>query len=433
MSKNKSNRRDFLKVAAGSAMASSLILQNVHAAENDFIKVGVIGCGGRGTGAADNVLNAAPNVKVVALADAFEDRLNKSLSRLQNLSRAKTVQKLGNMVDVPKERQFVGLDAYKRLLATDVNYVILATPPGFRPMHIEAAVAADKNIFTEKPVAVDPVGIRKVLAAYEAAKKKKNPIGIGVGTQRRHQRNYVETMKRLHDGAIGKIVGARCYWNQGGLWSNARKNEWSDLEWHIRNWLYFTWISGDHIVEQHVHNIDVVNWGLQAHPLKAVALGGRQQRTAEQYGHIFDHFAVDFEYPEGVHVLSMCRQIPGTAPNVSEGFVGTKGNALTWNRKPCKINGENVIERGSDNLPYVQEHTDLIESIRKGDPYNELQQVAHSTLSAIMGRMAAYTGKEVTWDFALNTSKLDLMPKGLTWDSKLEVPAPAIPGQTKLV
>lgn len=427
-----SNRRDFMKVAAGSALAAGMLLPQAHAGENDVIKVGVIGCGGRGRGATENVLHAAPNVEIVAMADTFEDRLQYALNYLTSkVANKRKVKELGNKINVPKDKQFIGLDAYKKVLASDANYIILATPPGFRPIHLAAAVDAGKNIFTEKPVGVDPVGIRSVIETAKKAEAKK--LAIVAGTQRRHQRNYLEAMKRIHGGEIGEIVNARCYWNQGGLWSKDKQEGWSDLEWHIRNWLYFTWLSGDHIVEQHIHNIDVVNWGLQATPEKATALGGRQQRTADVYGHIFDHFAVDFVYPNDVHVLSMCRQIPGTVGNVSEAFVGTKGTAQTQNRRPCKVNGTNVIKPRTDNLPYEQEHTDLIESIRKGEPLNELKRVAESTMTAIMGRLAAYTGKEVTWDFLMNKSQLSLMPKEVNWEVSLKVPPVAIPGQTALV
>ncbi len=437
MSKKESGRREFLKASAGAALVAGAVLTRAHAAEKNEIKVGVIGCGGRGRGAAENVLHASPNVKIVAMADVFEDRLKSSLSYLTNkTAKMRKVKELGNTIDVPQERQFKGLNAYKELLATYCNYVILATPPGFLPMMLEAAVAAGKNIFTEKPVGVDPVGIRKVLKVAEEAKKKN--LAIVAGTQRRHQTSYLEAMKKIQGGEIGDVVAARCYWNQGKLWSKPQEKEWSDLEWHIRNWLYFTWLSGDHIVEQHIHNIDVMNWGIGSHPLKAVGLGGRQQRTAPVYGHIYDHFAVDFEYPNGVHGLSMCRQIPDTAQNVSESFVGTKGDAFLKNRPApsgktrSKINGKRVTEL-LENKPYEQEHTDLIESIRKGAPLNELKRVAESTLTAIMGRLACYTGKEVTWDFLLNKSTLNLMPKELSWTAKMKVDEVAIPGVTKLV
>jgi len=295
-------------------------------------------------------------------------------------------------------------------------------------MMIEAAVKAGKNIFTEKPVGVDGPGIRKVLAAAEEAKAK--GLAVVAGTQRRHQAGYIESMKRIHDGAIGEITGARCYWNQGSLWMKPRESSWSDVEWQVRNWLYFAWLSGDHIVEQHVHNIDVVNWALGAHPVRAVGMGGRQVRTSPAYGHIFDHFAIDFEYPNGVHVLSMCRQIDGCEKNVSEAVVGSAGRWETSNG--YRFTGKTRERLRVEEInPYVQEHIDLLASIRSGKPLNELRTVAESTMSAIMGRMSAYTGEALTWDQALN-SQQDLLPERLAF-GPLPTPPVAVPGQTKFV
>ncbi len=413
------SRRSFLKTATvaavGTTVATKLdFFSGAYAAGSDEIRVGLIGCGGRGSGAARNVLASAKGVKIVAMGDAFQDRLDQSRKVL--------TEKFGDAVDVPDERAFVGLDAFQKVIATDANYIILATPPGFRPQHLKAAVDAGKHIFTEKPVAVDGPGIRDVLATYEAAKTKN--LGIAAGTQRRHQAGYLETMKRIHDGAIGEIVGARCYWNQGGLWKKDRQPGWSDLEWQMRNWLYFTWLSGDHIVEQHVHNIDVVNWAMQAHPIRATGLGGRQTRTSPEYGHIFDHFAIDFEYENGVHLMSFCRQQEGTTGNVSEALAGSLGRAQVdkytiTGKKAWKRN----VAKNKDTDPYVQEHTDLIASIRAGKPINELKQVAESTLTAILGRTSAYTGKVVTWDEVLNAQETTV-PATLTWG---DLPVPPVP------
>jgi predicted dehydrogenase len=423
MQKTPSTRRDFLKTAAAGATIAAMNVPLVHADGSDTIKVGVIGCGGRGSGAAENVLEAAPNVKIIALADAFKDRLDGLRGRLQKSQKEK--------VDLPEERCFVGLDAYEKLLKTDINYVILATPPGFRPLHLQAAVAAGKHVFTEKPVAVDGPGIRKCLDAHNEANKKK--LCIVAGTQRRHQTGYLETMKKIHDGALGDITSGRCYWNQGPIWVHKRQDGWSDLTYQMRNWYYFVWLCGDHICEQHVHNLDVINWALQAVPVKAVGVGGRQSRTAPEFGHIFDHFGIDLEYPNGVHVLSMARQITGTKGNVSEALTGTKGF--------CQVNAYSIRDPkggqiwkfpGRDNSPYTQEHTDLIEAIRTGKQLNELKTVAESTLVAIMGRLAAYTGQEVTWEAALN-SKEDTFPKSLSWDMSLPVPPVAVPGKTPLI
>jgi myo-inositol 2-dehydrogenase / D-chiro-inositol 1-dehydrogenase len=422
------SRRDFIKTSAavvGTTLAANLIhIPGAYAAGSDEIRIGLIGCGGRGTGAVENAFASAPGVKLVAMGDAFKDRLDGSRQNLMKKNAAK--------MDVKDEHCFTGLDAYEKVIATkEVNYIILATPPGFRPAHLKAAVEAGKHIFTEKPVAVDGPGIRSVLATYEASKAKN--LAIAAGTQRRHQAGYIETMKQIHGGAIGNIVAARCYWNQGGLWKKDRQAGWSDLEWQMRNWLYFTWLSGDHIVEQHVHNIDVVNWAMQGHPVRALGMGGRQSRTDAAYGHIFDHFAIDYEYENGTHLMSMSRQVAGADNNVSEALVGTKGNCQV-NR--YQITGEKswrlAREKDADPDPYVQEHTDLIASIRAGKPINELKQVAESTLSAIMGRMSAYTGKAVTWEQALNSQE-NLVPAKLEWAASMPVPAIAIPGQTALI
>jgi predicted dehydrogenase len=423
------SRRDFLKstaVAGAAAVAAQLSLaSSARAAGDDVIKVGLIGCGGRGTGAGDNVLHSAKGVKIVALGDAFGDRLNGCRGRLEDVAKNDDkVKELGNSVDVDG-RCFTGLDAFEHVLKTDANYIILATPPGFRPQHLQAAVAAGKNIFTEKPVGVDTAGIHKVFEAYEDAKKKN--LAIVAGTQRRHQKPYLETMKLLHDGAIGDLVGGHCHWDQGILWKVPRKPEWSDLVAQMRNWYNFVWLCGDHIVEQHVHNIDVMNWAMKSHPVKAVSMGFRT-RTDPDFGHIYDFFSTGFEYPNGVHVQSTCRQISQCANNISESVQGTKGQCQI---SSYTINGKRVA-RGRGTDPYVQEHTDLIESIRKGQPLNELKQVAESTLTAIMARMSAYTGKEVTWDFVVNKSKEDLMPAKLSFEMSLPVPPVAIPGKTAL-
>ena len=423
---SKTNRRDFLMtsaVAAGALAAELAFSSGVHAAGNDVIKVGLVGCGGRGKGAIRNCLQADPNLKLVALGDAFEDRAKDALDGLKK-------DGYGNKMDVG-DRVFIGLKAYQQVIAQS-DLVLLATPPGFRPTHIAAVVAAKKHLFTEKPVAVDGPGIRTVLEAYKAANDAK--LCVVAGTQRRHQTGYLESMKRIHGGDIGEILAARCYWNQGGLWVRKRDKSMTDLEWQVRNWLYFTWLSGDHIVEQHVHNLDVINWALQDHPLKARGMGGRQVRTGPEYGNIFDHFAIEYEYPKNIHLLSTCRQIDGTVGDVSEWLVGTKGRWGTPGHN-YELTGPNpwkVKTKGYDNEPYNQEHTDLVKHIREGKQINELENVANSTLTAIMGRMAAYTGQEVTWEAALNSKEV-LMPQDLSFDMTLPVPEVAVPGKTKLI
>jgi predicted dehydrogenase len=274
---------------------------------------------------------------------------------------------------------------------------------------------------------VDGPGIRSCLTTFEEANRRR--LSIVAGTQRRYQNSYRESMRRIHNGDLGTITSARCYWNQGSLWHRARTQGMSDLEWQLRNWLYFTWLSGDHIVEQHVHNLDVINWATNAHPERAVGMGGRQVRTGPEFGHIFDHFAIDYEYPNGVRVLSMCRQIAGCENNVSEAVTGTRG---TWSSaRGHVITGERAwtFPRGQDNEPYQQEHMALIESIRNSRPINDLRTVTHSTLTAIMGRMSAYTGRAVTWDQALN-SPTSLVPANLAWNMNLPVPPVAVPGSS---
>jgi predicted dehydrogenase len=358
-------------------------------------------------------VESSPGVKIVALADAFPDRM----------------KTLKDKFSVPDNRCFVGIHAYKELMALeDINVVILATPPGFRPQTLAEAVKRGKNVFMEKPVAVCPAGIKMVFEASDLAKQK--GLAIVAGTQRRHERKYVETMKRIHDGAIGDIVSAQCYWNMGGLWVSERKPGQSDIDWQIRNWLYFTWLSGDHICEQHVHNIDVINWATNALPETIHGLGGRQYRTGPEYGNIFDHFGVEFIYPNDVRTISMCRQIDGTDGNVSERVMGTKG------RSNCcgTIEGENPWRYEGDNPnPYVEEHKDLIASIRSGKPLNEGRQVAESTLCAIMGRESAYSREQFKRSWFMSRCTLDLLPPAdlKITDSK-EVPAFAVPGKYKL-
>ena len=425
--KNKSSdnfsRRDFMKTTAAVSVATMLGSQSgAFAQGSDKIKVGLIGCGGRGTGAAKDCLNAHPGVEIVAMGDAFQDRLDSSIDSIK--------KDFPDRIKVTPETSFAGFDAYKKVLASDVSLVILATPPHFRPEHLAAAVEADKHVFMEKPVAVDPIGIRSVIASAQIAEEKK--LGIVAGTQRRHQAHYVELLKRVQDGEIGEVVGGQCYWNMGGLWVKRKKPEWSEMEWQIRNWLYFTWLSGDHITEQHVHNIDVINWATGSPPVKCMGMGGRQVRTGPEYGNIFDHFAIEFEYPNGVRVMSMCRQTPGCADRVSEKIVGTKGFVYTDSSNGYLQKGDSRYEPGESPTPYVQEHKDLIESIHAGKPLNEAKRVAESTMCAIMGRMSAYTGRELSWKWVMNSSELDLSPEKYEFGD-LPVRPIAVPGQTELI
>jgi len=332
------------------------------------------------------------------MADVFDDRLTGCRGQLAKLG-----------VDIPKSMCFTGFDAYKKLLEVDeINYVILATPPHFRPAQLLASIEAGKHVFIEKPAAVDGPGVRTVIEAGQLAAKK--GLGIAAGTQRRHQKSYQETVKRILDGAIGEIVHAKCYWNGGQIWVIDREPGWSDMEWQLRNWNYFTWLSGDHIVEQHVHNLDVMNWVMGAHPVKAVSgLGGRQVRVGEEHGHIFDHFAVEFEYPGGVSMFSQCRQINNCQNIVSETVVGSMGTSNCKDAiQPSGADRWRFREKSPN--PYRQEHEDLVASIRAGNPINEARAVAESTMTGIIGREAVYSGRTITWDAAM-TSETRLGPE----------------------
>lgn len=429
------DRREFL--AAGTAAAAvSLLPTAVHAKGDDTLKVGLVGCGGRGSGAIRNILEADKAVKIVAIGDVFEGKVK---------SQAKAYAKqFGDRIDLG-DRIFGGLDNYKKVIDSGVDLVMLATPPGFRPDHLDYAVRAKKHVFCEKPVAVDGPGVRKVLALVEEAKK--NNTAVVAGTQRRHQAGYIETVKRIQDGAIGDVVSARCAWNGQGIWFHERKDGQSDAEYQMDNWYHFLWLCGDHINEQHIHNLDVINWVMRGHPVKAVGMGGRDTRDAvisaqlqkskskyaeakvgdpQVYGQIWDHYAVEFEYPNGVPMYSYCAHIAGIKSDVSETVYGSKGvakvNAYQINKK--KVFGSDPVDA------YVQEHIDLIRSIREGKPLNELQAVAESTMTAILGREAAYTGKELTWDQVLNGTT-ELMPKDLTLESSIKVTPAPVPGSYK--
>jgi myo-inositol 2-dehydrogenase / D-chiro-inositol 1-dehydrogenase len=428
-----SSRREFLKTSTAAAVSGAVVsslgaLPAVHAAGSDTIKVGVIGCGGRGSGAAEDICNAAGtsySIKLYALGDAFEDRAKSCLERLKKASASE------GKLDVSPDRVFIGFDAFQKV--TDCcDLVILATPPGFRPQHLEYAIKAGKNIFTEKPVAVDGTGIRKVLAAADDAKSK--GLYVVAGTQRRHQASYLESMKLIRDGALGDLVTARVFWNQNNIWAHPRQAGWNDMEYQLRNWYHFTWLCGGCIVEQHVHNLDVACWALDGHAVRCVAMGGQQVNTAPEYGESYDHFAVDYEFPNSIHVLSMARQINGTANDISEYIVGSKGRAhLSASSKTYNFEGalQKRVQVRNEVNPYVQEHIDLLTCIRDGKPVNELKRVAESTLTAIMGRMSAFTGKAVTWEQAM-TSKLDTFPKTLEWGT-LPGPEVAKPGVTELI
>lgn len=448
------SRRDFVKassalVAGGAALATGIdIAKAAHVSGDDEIKVAVIGCGGRGTPAAVQALKTDGKVTLWAMADAFESQLEGSLRRIRRgVEKGYDAEKMGPLEDrfkITPERQFAGLDAYQKAIDSGPDLIILATPPGFRPIHFEAAIAAGKHVFMEKPVAVDAPGIRKVLAAGKLAEEK--GLAVGVGLQRRHDPAYIETIQRLQDGAIGDIPLTRVYWNSGGVWVRTRANfyeahghEPSEMEYQVNNWYYFNWLCGDHIAEQHIHNIDVSNWLKDSYPIKANGMGGREVRNGKDHGQIFDHHFVEFTYADGSTMLSQCRHIKGCDSLVNEFATGTKGSAI--------IGGSHTITAESDKWqyagprvdPYQLEHDHLFAAIRAGKPYNEAEYGAKSTMTSILGRMATYSGKSVSWDDAIN-SEIDLSPAKYDFaadppvlpDEDGNYPVP-IPGKTKVV
>ncbi|HMC64122.1 MAG TPA: Gfo/Idh/MocA family oxidoreductase [Gemmataceae bacterium] len=430
------SRRDFLRSSAAVAGATLVTqLSNVppvHAAGDDVIRVGLIGCGsargGRGRGAAAQCVNAGPNVKLVAMGDVFKDHLDYTRENLMKLGPTK--------VDVPAERCFVGFDAYQKVIDSGVDLVILAAPPGFRPLHLAAAVAAGKHVFAEKPVAVDGPGVRSVLKSLEEAKKKN--LSLVSGLCWRYHPGMRETFGRVLAGDIGDILAMQTTYNTGGLWMIPRQPNMTDMEWQLRNWLYFTWLSGDHNVEQHIHSLDKMAWVMKdEYPVKAVGLGGRQQRTGPEYGHIFDHHSVVYEYGNGVKLFSSCRQQPGTAADVSDHIWASKGLChIDASRYAFSIkeNGGKTWRCKTDPAHadmYQNEHNELIASIRNGKRINNGDYMTKSTLMAIMGRMATYTGQQITWEMALN-SKENLAPAKYEF-GELPTPHVAVPGVTKFV
>ena len=417
-------RRDFLTYSAAALAASSLAVGGVHAAGNDKLKIGLIGAGGRGTGAAVNALRADPNVELTAICDLFDDRLQTSL---KSLLRDKDV---GSKVAVTPDMCFTGFDGYKKLLATDVDVVLLCTTPGFRPTHLQAAVEANKHVFCEKPVAVDAAGVRSVIESAKLAAKKK--LNLCSGFCYRYDSAKRETVKRIHDGAIGKPLTLHSTYNTGELWHRGSNPKWSEMEYQMRNWYYYTWLSGDHIVEQAIHNIDKARWLLKDEvPVAAMGHGGRQQRTDPKFGHIFDHFSIVYEFASGVKVFHYCRQMANCFNDVNDHLVGSEGSAQLMAHE---IQGPKAWAwpgQHDFSAMYQNEHNELFASIRKGTPMNDGENAALSTLMAIMGRTVAYTGKRLTWKQMLE-SKENLMPEKLEWGS-IATPAVAVPGVTKFV
>lgn len=434
------SRRNFIK-AAGVTSITGLLLNNISVASspvwslnNKTLKVGLIGCGGRGTAAAMEAINADPNVVLHAMADAFTDHLEESHKSLK--------EKLGDKVQVADENRFVGLDAYKELLATEVDVIILATPPAFRPGHLEAAVNAGKHIFCEKPFAVDAPGLRRVIEASKQAKEKN--LALVAGFCWRYHLPKRETFSRVLDGKVGEILAAECTYNTGELWYKERQSNWSDFEYQLRNWLYYNWLSGDHITEQAIHSIDMLQWAMGDQlPIQVTGSGGRQKRTDKKFGNVYDHFALVYEYENGTKGYFSSRQQNDTAPSYAVEIVGNEGKCLVdcrtglhsitgknpWKYEDeTKFTDENAYKKSNSRSMYQQEHDELFASIRQNKPKNDGDWMWKSNLVALAGRMAAYSGQTVTLEAALASNET-LFPEQVNWDLKYDIPV-AIPGIT---
>lgn len=437
------SRRTFLKnsaAAAASAAALQSLSSSVFAAGDDAVKIGLVGMGGRGTGAANQALSTEGKVKLVAVADAFWDVIDDQLKQIANSVKGKPNE--FNPEDVQK---FGGLDAYKQVIDSDIDMVILATPPGFRPLHFAAAVDKGRHVFMEKPVATDPSGVRLVLEKAKIAKEKN--LKVGVGLQRRHEATYKELIQMVHDGVIGDVIMSRVYWNGGGVWEPKKTREQvkTEMEYQIWNWYYYNWLCGDHICEQHIHNLDIGNWLKNAYPVEAHGMGGRQVRTDKRYGEIYDHHAVEYTYADGSKMISQCRHIQGCWSAVDEHAHGTNGTIHLQGGAPkqCYIqmpNGKKIFAQGKHINPYQVEHDDIFQAIRTGAPgYSEAEYGAMSTMTAILGRLCTYSGKVIKMEDALN-SQVSIMPKEYGLDAeapvkpndKGEYPI-AIPGKSKVV
>jgi myo-inositol 2-dehydrogenase / D-chiro-inositol 1-dehydrogenase len=411
-------RRSFLKsstaaVVGGGLIATLPIERTAHAASGDLLKLALIGCGGRGTGAASQALSTSGPTKLVAMVDVQPEVLQSSLANLREKPG------LASKIDVPPEHQFTDFEGYKKAIAL-ADVVLIAAPPGFRPAHFEEAVRQGKHVFMEKPVATDAPGIRRILAAAQEAKRKN--LKVAVGLQRHHKPGYIETVRRIQDGALGELSLLRCYWNGGSRDGVERVPGETEMHYQVRNWYYFTWLSGDHIVEQHVHNIDVCNWIKNGeHPVRAQGMGGRQVRNAKRHGQIFDHHLVEFEYADGTRMLSQCRQIPGCWSSVSEHATGSKGTAdLSDGRNLFVIKSKELWRypgRSQRGDAFQQEHDDLFDAIRNDQPYSEAEFGANSTMTAILGRMCTYSGKQIEWDEAFNSNQV-LVPDVTSWDQQ---------------
>ena len=444
MKNSSTSRRAFVRqsaLAAGTLLTVPALAGSdlFHSSVDDTIRVALIGCGGRGTGAAMQALLTKQNVKLVAMADAFKDRLDDCYTNLsqEDLSDWGVTGNVRAKLAVTDATKFVGFDAYQKAIPL-ADVIILTTPPGFRPMHFEEAVRQGKHIFMEKPVATDPAGVKRVLDAAQIAKQKK--LNVIVGLQRHYQSSYRELYKRLQDGMIGDIVSAQAWWNNEGVWVNPRKPGQTEMEYQMRNWYYFNWLCGDHITEQHIHNIDVINWFKGSYPVKAQGMGGREVRKGKDFGEIFDHHYVEFEYADGSILNSQCRHIKGTMSKVDEQLTGTKGSIFCGAGKITDRKGGVVyqFDRSKENNPYQAEHDELFAAIAKGEyRFADAENGAKSTMTSILGRMATYSGQVVEFDKALN-SGISIMPTRFDWNAQMPVVPDAqgnypvaVPGVTK--
>ena len=426
----KTDRRTFLKKSSFLVAAGTLAYHQPSFAawqvKESVLKVGLIGCGGRGTGAAAQALQADPNVYITAMGDIFEDRLEQALNSLSQID--------GKRVKVDKKHRFIGFDAYQRVLEADVDVVLLATPPGFRPDHLAAAVKAGKHIFCEKPVAVDAPGVRKVLDAVRQAKEQR--LCLVSGFCFRYDWANRAVFGKVLDGEIGSVNTVSTFRNGGELWSIPRQPDWSEMTYQLRNWYYYNWLSGDFIVEQAVHSLDMMSWAMgDKMPVKATGTGGRQVRTDEIYGNIYDHFAIEFEYENGAHGFHFTRQQAGTSNRNSVEVLGSDGRAVVNIGGPVELIGKNNWKyRDKKNNMYQTQHDELFAAIRKGTPINDGEWMANSTMLAIWGRMVAYSGQTITWEQAIQSEhRLGPAIEEYAWDLKWEGPGIAVPGKTKFV
>ncbi len=424
-SQNRPTRRAFLSQSSAAVAATSFLAANAHAGGGETIRVGLIGCGGRGTGAAEQALTADKGAQLVAMADAFADQMEHSLANLKN-------SPIGGQVDVPADRRYAGFDAFKKVI-DQVDVVLLCTPPAFRPIHLAYAVDKGIHAFVEKPIATDAPGVRSVLETCKKAREK--GISLASGHCWRYEPARRETMKQVFDGKIGDIVAIETTYNSQGVWEprKTRAECKSEMEYQMRNWYYYSWLSGDHIVEQAVHGIDTMGWVTDDKPpIRCWGTGGRQVRTDVRYGNIYDHFAIVYEYPNNVRGYHTCRHWVNSANQVKDYVLGSKGT--------CDVFGNAIMEgdkttwryRGAKQNMYQVEHDELFAAIRKGDPLRNVERAANSTLLAIMGRMAAYTGKVITFEEALNNSQR-LVPATFDWNDDVPKSPVPVPGHTQLV